>query len=100
MNLFENIFNRLLIEDMAAGDGGVFGGGDSFGHGGAVPGGSDFYAAGAHNIFGAYTPTKKPCKKRSKKKKRGKKMLKASKQLPIQTRYGLAGSDKPPYGSM
>ncbi len=42
-------FNKLvkyILEDNAAGDGGVFGSGNSFGHGGAV-GNSDFWNTGS-----------------------------------------------------
>jgi len=50
-------FKTYLKEMNVAGDGGVFGGGDSFGHGGAV-GNSDFYAPGSAivpHVLGAYS---------------------------------------------
>ena len=44
--LLENQERWCLREANMAGDGGVFGGGSSFSQGGAVPGGTDFYATG------------------------------------------------------
>ena len=83
MNLFEKVFDKVLSEDMSAGDGGVFGGGDSFGHGGAVPGGSDFHASGdARNIFGGYSmPKKKKRKPKKKYKQRSKKKKTKKKKM-------------------
>ena len=96
MNLFENAFNKLLTDNTVAG---------AFGPNAAVEGG---------NVPGSFKRTgnderlaiplgakvvKKKCPT-SKKKKCPKKMLNASKQIPIQTRFGLSGSDKPIYGSM
>jgi hypothetical protein len=109
MNLFEKIFNNVLLEDMAAGDGGVFGSADSMGHGGAI-GKSDFYGS-EHGAWGPWSPSKKrksskKCKKRksSKRGKSKKKVLRASNQVPTaftrqfpETLIGLTGG-KVPYG--
>jgi hypothetical protein len=70
MSLFEKRFIKTITEDMTAGDGGAFGGGDSFGHGGALST-SDFYAKGDYRfpkVLGAKKRRKKRKKKKSKKK--------------------------------
>lgn len=111
MNLFEKIFNNVLLEDMSAGDGGVFGSTDSMGHGGAV-GNSDFYGS-EHGAWGPWTPskkkkkrTRKKCKRKksSRKRKSKKKVLQASNQVTTvltrqfpETLIGLTGG-KAPYG--
>lgn len=61
----------LIREDNAAGGGGVFGDGPSFGHGGAV-GNSDFYAPGDSRIPFAlgYFSRQGRLKKKKRKKKR------------------------------
>lgn len=48
MEQFNKLF-KLLMEDNVAGDGGVFGGGESFGYGGAV-GNKDFWNTGDARI--------------------------------------------------
>lgn len=63
MSLFEKYFYKKLNEDNVAGSGGVFGATSS--HGGAFPGGSDWWASGDARLpvfLGAK-------KKKSKKKK-------------------------------
>ena len=64
---------KTILEDNAAGDGGVFGGGDSFGHGGAF-GNDDFYGrgyAGIPYVLGTFTRNgSKRKKKKSKRKKK------------------------------
>jgi hypothetical protein len=75
-SLFEKVFYNLLHEDMSAGAGGVFGGGSSMGHGGAV-GNSDFYAPGdarLPTILGSKKKRRKSKKKRKKTRKSKKKM--------------------------
>lgn len=62
MKLFEKLFYTKLVEDMAAGAGGVFGSAPSMGHGGDV-GNTDFYAPGDARIV-------KGGKKKHKKKKK------------------------------
>jgi hypothetical protein len=65
-------FKAYLKEMNVAGDGGVFGGGDSFGHGGAV-GNSDFYAPGTAvipHVLGAYSRKGKVKSRRRKRKKK------------------------------
>ena len=72
MNLFNKTFDKLLNEDIAAGDGGAFG---DF----STPyGGDDMRLAFAVGS----KPAKKKCKKRSRKRK-CKKMLQASNQVPV-----------------
>ena len=96
MNLFELEFKRVLEEDMAAGDGGVFGGGDSFGHGGAF-GTTDFYAPGDYRTpmyLGAVVRRRKPKRKKATKRratkrkstKRKKRKVVKSSYIPIQRR--------------
>lgn len=75
MNNFDKLVSTLL-EDNAAGDGGVFGDAPSMGHGGAV-GNSDFYAPGTAVI--PYAIGAKVVKGKGKK---GKKKIK----IPIQRR--------------
>ena len=48
MSDFNKYYDELM-EDMTAGDGGVFGGGDSFGHGGDLEA-EDWYAPGDHRV--------------------------------------------------
>lgn len=65
-------FKQFVKEDNTSGGGGVFGGGDSFDHGGSV-GNKDFYAQGTAVIpefLGLYKRTGKvKSNKKSKKKK-------------------------------
>jgi len=71
-------FKEYIKEDNVAGGGGVFGGGDSFDHGGSV-GNSDFYAPGNSIIpgfLGTYTRQGK-LKNRRKKRKKSKKSKKS-----------------------
>ena len=72
MNLFRELFLKCLEEDIAAGDGGAFGGGDSFGHGGAF-GNTDFYAPGDSRIPMYLGAVRRPSKrKKSKRRSKGK----------------------------
>ena len=50
MSRFAQIFFKLLEEDNFAGAGGALGNAPSMGHGGDVPGGSDFYARGDSRV--------------------------------------------------
>ena len=71
MNNFDKLV-KFLLEDNVGGDGGVFGSGESFGHGGAV-GNSDFYNTGSAIIpyvMGTFRRNKKGKKKRGKRKKK------------------------------
>lgn len=75
MTLFNKTI-KTILEDNAAGDGGVFGGGSSFNHGGDF-GNSDFWNAGNTQIpylMGTFkrNATKKRNKKRKNRKKRRK----------------------------
>ena len=56
-NLFEKIFKKLLREEMTAAT--VFCLGSQTNQGGAVPGGSDFYAPGDSRVPKALGATKK-----------------------------------------
>ena len=63
-------FKNYLLEINAASSGGVFGGGDSFGHGGLV-GNFDFYAGGDSRIpqiLGTFSRAGKVAKKKNKNK--------------------------------
>lgn len=63
-------FKDFILEINAASAGGVFGGGDSFGHGGLV-GNFDFYASGDSRIpqiFGTFSRAGKVAKKKKKNK--------------------------------
>ena len=76
MSKFDQLV-KCILEDNAAGDGGVFGGGESFGHGGAI-GNSDFWNTGDARIpfvLGTFrrngkVKSKKRKKRRAKKRKR------------------------------
>ena len=84
--LFEKVFYNILNEDMAAGDGGVFGSGSTTGQGGAF-GNSDFYAPGDNRmpkILG--TSKKKPKKRKKKKKKKASKKTKRKTKKKARTR--------------
>jgi hypothetical protein len=104
MNLFENAFNRLLAEDNTVA--GALGPSAEVGaHGGDFPGGGNWWGDNRMpNYLGSKVvkPRKKPKRKNKKKKskRKKKKVLRASVQVPIQTRFGLSGSDKPLYGGM
>lgn len=56
-NLFEKIFKKLLREEMTAAT--TFGPGSQTNQGGAIPGGSDFYAPGDARVPKALGATKK-----------------------------------------
>lgn len=65
-------FKKYVVEMNAAGEGGVFGGGDSFGHGGSF-GNSDFYAPGSAivpKVLGTYTRSGRRKKVKSRKRRK------------------------------
>ena len=82
MTLFEKIFNKVLQEDFnTAGAGGVFGSGAEIGmHGGAVPGGSDFYAPNDARIPTILGKKKKRKTKKRKSRKKGKRKSKTKRK--------------------
>lgn len=64
-------FKDFVVEINASGEGGVFGGGDSFSHGGNV-GNTDFYAAGDSRVpyfLGLHRRINKTKKSKSRKRK-------------------------------
>lgn len=79
MKSFEKIFYTKLLEDMAAGAGGVFGDTASMGHGGDF-GNTDFYAPGDARI-------PKGGKKKQKKKKKKKHDGSIEPLVPTQKRF-------------
>lgn len=75
MSRFEQLYYKLL-ELNTAGAGGAFGDAPSMGHGGDVPGGSDFYAPGDSRlpkILGVYSRNGKVNTNKRKGKKKGRK---------------------------
>lgn len=64
VSLFKKYFIKALNEDNISGPGGVFGGGP--GHGGAFPGGSDWWAPGYNKLPVVLGAKKKKKKKRAK----------------------------------
>jgi hypothetical protein len=73
---------KLIIEDNVSGDGGVFGGGDSFGYGGAI-GNKDFWNTGDARIpyvLGYFTRNGRLKPKRSKRKRKNVKKRKKTRK--------------------